>query len=140
MNHFRHTALSILLVVTVSSASDLVARIDLKRMLNDLTALNKLVIEYRPTDKSALFVYGTGKVVTQAHRPIGSNELVPTCVGKVDQAEVKGLIQEIISHHFFDLPLNEYYFMTAADEGDDFWRELKLHSITIDDGNSRASR
>jgi hypothetical protein len=140
MNDWRRITVSILFAVTALSASELVERLDLKKVLNDSAALDKLVIEYRPTDTSVLFVYGTGRVVTQAHPQIGSSELVPTCVGKIGQAEVRGLVQEMINHRFFDLPLNEYYFMTASDEGDDFWRALKLHSITIDDGHSRASR
>jgi hypothetical protein len=140
MNDSRKIALSILFVVTAMTASDLAERLDLKKLLGDSAALDKLVIEYRPTDNSVLFVYGTGRVVTQAHPKIGSSELVPTCVGKIDQAEVRGLVQEMINHRFFDLPPNEYYFITASDDGDDFWRALKLHSITIDDGHSRASR
>jgi hypothetical protein len=140
MSDLRKIALSILFVVGALSASELAERLDLKKVLSDSAALDKLVIEYRPTNNSVLFVYGTGRVVTQAHPQIGSSELVPTCVGRIGQAEVKGLVQEIINHRFFDLPLNEYYFITASDDGDDFWRALKLHSITIDDGHSRASR
>ena len=140
MNPFPRMALSILLVVTASSSSELAERIDLEKMLNDSAALDKLLIEYQPGGNSLLFIYGTGRVVTQAHPQIGPSELVPTCVGKIDQAKVRGLVQEMINHHFFDLPPNEYYFYTASDEGDDFWRALKLHSITIDDGHSRASR
>jgi len=138
MSLLLRIALSI--VVTASRVSELVERLDLERMLKDSDALNKLVIEYRPTNNSFLFVYGSGRVVTQAHPQIGSSELVPTCVGKIDQVEVRGLVQEMVEHRFFDLPVNEYYYTTASDEWDDFWRALKLHSITIDDGHSRASR
>src|SRR5882762_10096687 len=140
MNDLRNIALSILFVVTSLSASEVAERLDLKKVLSDFAALDKLVIEYRPTDNSFLYVYGTGRVVTQTHPQIGSSVFVPTCVGKIGQAEVKGLVQEMINHRFFELPLNEYYFRTASDDGDDFWRALKLHSINIEDGRSRASR
>jgi len=139
-NDLRKIALSILAGATALIASELVERLDLQKPLHDSAALNQLVIEYRPANNSILLVYGTGKLVTQAHPQVGSSELAPTCIGKISQADVKGLVQEIINHRLFDLPLNEYYFMTASDDGDDFWRALKLHSITIDDGHSRASR
>ena len=105
------------IVVTASSASELVERLDLERMLNDSAALNEWVIEYRPTTNSFLFLYGTGRVVTQLHPQIGSSELVPTGVGKIDQAEVRGLIQEMIEHRFFDLPVNEYYLYDRVGRG-----------------------
>jgi hypothetical protein len=140
MNDLRRIAPSILLLVTALIASELAKRLDLKKVLSDSTAVNKLVIEYRPTHNSVLFVYGTGRVVTQAHPQVGSSELVPTCVGKIGQAEIKGLVQEMINHRLFDLPVNEYYFTTASDDADEFWKALKLRSITIDDGHSRTSR
>jgi hypothetical protein len=140
MNNLQRIASVILLLVTALKASELGERIDLARLLNDSAALDKLAIEYRPTDSLVVFVYGTGRVVTQAHPKIGSSELVPTCVGKIDKAAVRELVQEMINHQFFNLPLNEYYFITASGDSDDFWSALKLHSITIDDGRSRASR
>jgi hypothetical protein len=62
MNHLRRIALSILLVVMASNASELAERIDLKKVLNDSAALDKLAIEYRPTSNSVLFVYGTESI------------------------------------------------------------------------------
>ena len=140
MNDLRKIALSILFVATGLIASELAERLDLKRVLSDPAALSKLAIEYRPADNSVLFIYGTGRVVTQAHPHVGSSELAPTCVGKIGQAEVNGLVQEMINHRLFDLPVNEYYFTTVSDDGDEFWKALKLRSITIDDGHGRASR
>src|SRR5882762_4222056 len=126
MNDLRNIALSILFVVTSLSASEVAERLDLKKVLSDFAALDKLVIEYRPTDNSFLYVYGNGRVVKQAHPQVGPSQLVPTCVGKVGQAEVKGLVQEMINHRLFDLPVNEYYSITASDDGDEFWKALKL--------------
>lgn len=140
MNALRGIAVSALLVATVLGESELAERLDLKRLLTDSAALDQLVIEYQPSDNTVVFVYGTGRVVKQARPQVGSYELVPTCTGRVGQDEVQGLVQALISRRFFDLPLRSYYFMTASDDGDDFWRALKLHSITIDDGQTRASR
>src|SRR5882762_6401428 len=126
MNDLRNITLSILFVSTALIASELVKRLDLQKPLHNSAALDELVIEYRPTDNSFLYVYGNGRVVKQAHPQVGPSQLVPTCVGKVGQAEVKGLVQEMINHRLFDLPVNEYYSITASDDGDEFWKALKL--------------
>jgi hypothetical protein len=110
-----------------------------ERLLSDPKTLSTLVIEYEPGDTTSLFVYGTGIVVKQAH-PSPSPGLLPTCTGTVDQDELKQLIRTFITHHFFDLPVRSYLYVTASDDMDDFWRALKLHSITLDDNETRASR
>jgi hypothetical protein len=140
MKHCRGITLLVLLVGTALGGSELPGRIDLKRLLSDPAALDRLTIEYRPSYKSVLFIYGTGRVVKQALPNIGSSEIVPTCTGKIGQTEVKGLVEEFIDRHFLNLPVKTYYFITASDDSDDFGRALSLHSITIDDGESRASR
>jgi hypothetical protein len=139
MKLLRTLVSSVLFVSTLYGDSEIVERLDLERFLTDPTALAKLVIEYEPGDSTTVFVYGNGRLVKQA-RPLISDALVPTCSGKISQEEVKDLIRSFISHQFFDLPTRSYAYMTVNDDSDDFWKALKLHSITIDDGKTRASR
>jgi len=134
-------SLAVLLVlVTAALGSESAQKIDLKALLSDPAAMEKLVIEYRPDMQTFLFVYGTGRVVKQAHSIRAPNALVPTCTGKIGQDEVRELVQEIVVHHFFDLPIRSFVFARASDDFDDFLKELKLHSIVIDDGSHRAHR
>jgi hypothetical protein len=134
----RAIAFSVLLLKAAGNGAAWAERLDLERLLTDPKALAKLVIEYEPGDTTSLFIYGTGAVVKQA-RPLASDALVPTCNGRVGQNEVKELVGTFIRDHFFDLPIRSYFYMTASDE-DDFWKALKIHSITIDDGETRAAR
>jgi len=131
------------LVIAMSAAvqcSDMVSRLDLKRLLNDPAALSKLIIRYQSSRNKVLFVYGTGRVVRQTTSPHVSDSLVPTCSGRISQEAVRDLVQLMIGRHFFDLPIRSYWFATASDGEDDYWDVVKLHSIIIDDGASRARR
>ena len=122
------------------AASQLGDRIDLERVLRDPAAMNALVILYKPNMEDSLYVYGNGRVVFQSHAVQMSDELVPTCKGKLQLSQVRELVEAIHEHHFFDLPQRSYYFMTASDDADDFWKALKLHTIVLDDGETRAQR
>ena len=134
-------SLAVLFVpATTALGSESAQEIDLQALLSDPAAMEKLVVEYRPDMQTFLFVYGTGRVVKQAHSISAPNSLVPTCTGKIGQDEVRELVQEIIVRHFFDLPIRSFWFATASDDFDDFLKELKLHSIVIDDGSHRAQR
>jgi hypothetical protein len=46
----------------------------------------------------------------------------------------------MLDKRFFDLPIRTYWYATAADDEDDYWDKIKLHSIIIDDGTFRAQR
>jgi hypothetical protein len=133
--------LAVLLVLAITGVgSESAQKIDLQALLSDPAAMEKLVVEYRPDMQTFLFVYGTGRVIKQAHSISASNSLVPTCSGKIGQDEVRELVKDIVVHRFFDLPIRSFVFATASDDFDDFLKELKLHSIVIDDGSHRAQR
>lgn len=129
-----------MVLAAAALGSEWAQKIDLQPLLSDPAALEKLVIEYRPDMQTFLFVYGTGRVVKQAHSIRAPNALVPTCTGKIGQDEVRELVREFIVHRFFDLPIRSFVFARASDDFDDFLKELKQHSIVIDDGSHRAQR
>jgi hypothetical protein len=129
-----------LLLSAASNGSEFRERLDLERLLTDPGALPQLVIEYEPGNDTVLFIYGTGAVVKQAYPPLRPNALVPTCTGKVSQDEVRELVRVLMRRHFFDLEIRSYFYATVSDDLKDFWKMLQLHSITIDDGKTRASR
>jgi hypothetical protein len=134
--------ISLVLLVNACSAicAESANRPDLERLLNDSAALHTLLIRYQPNTTEVLFVYGTGRVVKQAHQMTASDALVPTCTGKITETEVRGLLKTFIDHRFLDLPSKSYVLLFASDDVDEAWKALKLHSITIDDGRVRATR
>lgn len=121
-------------------ASQWAEKLDLNRLLTNPEALSTLVIRYQPNRTEVLYVYGTGKVVHQNVSPHLSDALVPTCTGRISEEQVQDLIRFMLARHFFDLPINSYYYSTASDDEDDYWNAVKLHSIIMDDGISRARR
>jgi hypothetical protein len=120
--------------------STLTKSLDLNRLLNDPNALTSLVIRYQASQTEVLYVYGSGKVVKQTVLPQLSDALVPTCTGRISNEQVRDLVQFMSEHRFFGLPLNSYYYATASDDEDDYWNAVKVHSIVVDDGISRAHR
>ena len=50
------------------------------------------------------------------------------------------MVRALINRHFFDLPSRSYVYRTISSDEYEFWKAVKLHSITIDDGKTRASR
>jgi hypothetical protein len=127
-------AIWLLVLATAALCSESAQKIDLQALLSYPAAMEKLVVEYRPDMQTALFVHGTGRVVKQAHSVRAPNVLVPTCTGNVDQEEVRKLVREMIVHHFFDLPIRSFTFLFASDDLVEAMKELKQHSIVIDDG------
>jgi len=143
MSGWRGVWLSVgLLAAVVVSGSELKHRIDLERLLTDSTALQRLKILYEPSSHLRIFVYGTGKVITQARpeRTLSYMGLVPTCSGSVSEKEIRSLIEDLKARKFFDLPEKGYIYITASDEFDDWFEALKLHGIILDDGQFRARR
>lgn len=123
-----------ILLSGLAVGAESVDRPDLEKLLKDSAALQKLVIRYQPNAMEVLFVYGTGRVVKQAHQMTKSDALVPTCTGKLTETEVKDLVKTFIDHHFLDLPEHSYALILASDDADEYWKALKLHSIAIRDG------
>jgi TonB family protein len=118
-------------------------RIALDRLLSDSAALDKLVIIYRPTYRQTLFVFGMGKVVLQTYPPSffpQDTAMVPTCTANKSQSDVRDVIRTMIRAHFFELPQKSY--VDTGDENNEieFEKEVKNHSIVVDDGASRAYR
>jgi hypothetical protein len=128
------------MAVSLANSSELADQLDLPRLLADSAALQRLIVLYKPNPDEVLFVYGSGKVVKQAHRIDMSDALVPTCTGQIAEVEVRELVTAFIDHHFLDLPTRSYALILASDDVDEYWRKLKLHSIIIDDGRVRAKR
>jgi len=57
---------ALLALVCVESATDRQERLDLKHLLTSYPALREVVITHiTPTEKQAMFAYGTGKLVLQ---------------------------------------------------------------------------
>jgi hypothetical protein len=139
MKYLREVTLAVLALNAPLFGSEMAERLDLERLLRDTAGLNKLLIEYEAGDNTVLFVNGGGTVVKQGRSWFKSNALVPTCTGRVGRDDAEELVRALISWHFFDLPTRSYYYATASDE-EDFWRALKVHSITIDDGQRRTYR
>ena len=127
----------------VQASSEGRERIELDRLLSDPAALDKLVIIYRPTYRQTLFVFGMGKVILQTYPPSffpQDTALLPTCTANKSQSDVKDVIRTMIRAHFFDLPQKSY--VDTGDENNEieFEKEVKDHSIVVDDGASRAYR
>jgi len=118
-------------------------RIDLDRFLSDPAALDRLVIIYRPTYRQTWFVFGTGRVVLQTYPPgcfPQRETLLPTCTADKSRDEIREVIRTMARAQFFDLP--EKSFVDTGDEDNEieFQKAVKLHSIVVDDGASRAHR
>jgi hypothetical protein len=129
--------------VLPQASSEWHERIKLDRLLSDPAALDKLVIIYRPTYPQTLFVFGTGKVVLQTYPPSffpQDTALLPTCTANKNQSDVRDVIRTMIRAHFFELPQKSY--VDTGDENNqiEFEKEVKDHSIVVDDGASRAYR
>ncbi len=139
MKRIGLVALSIALLGSGGQSTQLSESLDLRRLLAKPKMFDQLAIEYESGDDIALFVYGTGAVVKQV-RPMRAPALVPTCSGKVGQEKVRELIEAMVRLHFFKLPVRSYPLAFASDDEVDFWKALKVHSITIDDGENRAGR
>jgi hypothetical protein len=118
-------------------------RIELTQLLSDSGALDKLVIIYRPTYRQTLFVFGMGKVVLQTYPPnffAQNTTLLPTCTVNKSQSEIRDLIRTMMLAHFFDLPQKSFVYTGNQNNEIEFEREVKQHSIVVDDGASRAYR
>ena len=97
-----------------------------------------------------LFVYGDGRLATQAYQITGqgtdndpedpylmmNRNFAATCTARADVAEITSVIQLMIEKHFFDLPELSFSYQTAAYVKPN----LELHSIVVDDGQRRAGR
>lgn len=129
--------------VSAEAGSDWRERIELTRLLSDPAALDKLVIIYRPTYRQTLFVFGTGKVVLQTYPPSffpQDTALLPTCIAHKSQDDIRDIIRTMIRAHFFELPQKSYVDTGDANSEIEFEKEVKDHSIVVDDGASRAYR
>jgi hypothetical protein len=124
----------LVLLTATANTSQFRDSLDLAQYLDDSAALNKLIIRYDDSTSKLLFVYGDGRVVRQTSMP---GDLVPTCKGRVEQDRIRLLVGGFISNRFFDLPQKSYLVIVAADNP---WKEMKLHSITFDDGTAHAKR
>ena len=115
--------------------------LDLEPLLQDLAALQRLTVVYRPPVHKGwvrlFFVRGDGSLILQAYpdRPMAVTD-IPTCRAKVSQDGIKDLVRLIIQRHFFKLPERQFIFLYAA-QGDE---KLELHTIIIDDGLAKTSR
>jgi hypothetical protein len=118
-------------------------RIDLNRLLSDSVALDKLVIIYQPTYRQTLFVFGSGKVVLQTYPPSffrQDSALLPTCTTKKHQNEIRDVVRTIIHAQFFELPQRSFVYTGDQNNEIEFEKEVKPHSIVVDDGTNRAYR
>ncbi len=129
-------AIVLLLLRSGGSSSTFQNSLELSAYLANAEALNRLVIQYNDSTSRALFVFGTGRVVRQAY-PAFSGEVVPTCVGKVQQDRVRKLVKDFAELRFFELPQKSYPFLIVSD---DPAKDLQLHSIVFDDGTTQARR
>jgi len=129
--------------VSAEAGSEWRERIELTRLLSDSAALDKLVIIYRPTYRQTLFVFGTGRVVVQTYPPSffpQDTALLPTCTAQKSQGDIRDIIRTMIRVHFFELPQKSYVDTGDANSEIEFEKEVKNHSIVVDDGASRAYR
>ena len=95
-----------------------------------------MLIKYDIAGYQTLLFYGTGKVVRHIYVSL-PNPTNRTCTGEVEQAEINKLLKALVKQRFFDMPLRRY---AISSRSLDELRELKLHSIMIDDGTTRSSR
>ena len=95
-----------------------------------------MLIKYDIAGYQTLLFYGTGKVVRHIYVSL-PNSTNRTCTGEVEQAEINKLLKALVKQRFFDMPLRRY---AISSRSLDELRELKLHSIMIDDGTTRSSR
>lgn len=121
-------------------ASERQHTIDLDALLADPSAMQRLVILYLPNFHDKLFVYGNGHVVFQSYSNHMQREMVPTCTGSIETSRVASLVAAMSARHFFALPEKEFIFQTASDDADEFFDNLKMHTIIVDDGKVRAKR
>jgi len=136
----RCAASLMLLLVPMAGGSELVDHFDLHQLLTDPAKLENLIIEYDTPDHVSMFLYGTGSVAKQVRPPLTSSLLVPTCRGKVERDAVKEVVAALMAYHFFELPSRQFWYATASDDEADFWQEVQLHTITLDDGTHQSTR
>ena len=138
----RVRVVALLALVCVASATDRKERLDLKHLLTSYPALREVVITHiTPTEKQAMFVYGTGKLVLQ---PLMMNGIrasgpVPACIAFANPDEVKAIVKMMIDRHFLDLPVRSYVVMEAALQ-DDPLKDLQLHTIRVATDEGFAER
>jgi hypothetical protein len=118
------------------------SRLDLKQVDSDPVKLANLLIIYRPSYRQTLFVFGTGKVVLQTYPETlfsQSAAPIPTCRSTIGVDEVKQLALTL-NARLFDLPEKSYVDTGEYASVTTFLKELRDHSIIVDDGASRAFR
>jgi hypothetical protein len=98
---------------------------DLRHVISDDAALASVEISYR-VDGQLIAVRGDGSVFMQSTRQ--QLPLLPTCKGKVAPADIRRLLETMLTAQFLNLP-QKSYMMLNGDEED--WRKLQLHSISI---------
>ena len=98
---------------------------DLRHVISDDAALISVEISYR-IDEQLIVMRGDGSVFMQSTRQ--QLPLLPTCKGKVTRADVRRLLETMLTAQFLNLP-QKSYIMLNGDEAD--WRKLQLHSISI---------
>jgi len=129
--------------VSTEGGSEWRKRIELTRLLSDSGALDKLVIIYRPSYRQTLFAFGIGKVVLQTYPPnffAQDTALLPTCSANKSQSEIRDIIRTMILAHFFDLPEKSFVYTGDQNNEIEFEKDVKLHSIVVDDGANRSYR
>jgi hypothetical protein len=129
--------------VSAEAGSEWRERIDLTRLLSDSAALDKLVIIYRPTYRQTLFVFGTGKVVLQTYPSSffpQDTALLPTCTAHNTKGDIRDIVRTMIRVQFFELPEKSYVYTGDQNNYIEFEKEVREHTIVVDDGASRAYR
>ncbi len=107
---------------------------DLRHVIRDDAELASAEISYR-VDGQLIAVRGDGSVFIQSTRP--QLPLLLTCKGKVVSADIRRLLETMLSAQFLYLP-QKSYMMLNGDESD--WRKLQLHSISIKVAGRSAKR
>lgn len=132
---------AILLIFWLQTEEPQQQQLDLKPVLENPEALQKLKILYGPPaqngNQALLFVYGSGLVVWQAYpEKLMSVTTVPTCTSKISVDRVKGLVRLMIEKHFVDFPEKHYVLVfDGQSQGN-----IELHTIAIDTGLGKARR
>jgi hypothetical protein len=107
---------------------------DLRHVISDDATLASVEISYR-VDGQLIVMRGDGSVFTQSTRQ--QLPLLPTCKGKVAPADIRGLLETMLTGQIINLP-QKSYMMLNGDEAD--WRKLQLHSISIEVAGGSAKR
>ncbi len=117
-------------------------QIDLARLFSNPT-LDDFVIIYRPSYRQTLFVFSGGRLILQSYPSelfSQSTSLLPTCTALASGADITDTLRTMVEVNFFGLPKRSFVDTGEYSNSVEFEKELKEHSIIIDDGSGRAYR